>query len=114
MTSKKSHSGLRRLADIDRIIHEPSRLMILTQLFVLEKADFIFIQNQTGLTQGNLSSHLTKLETAEYIEVKKEFVGKKPHTLIQMTDLGRSAFMDYILNMKGVFSELHSLSKSSK
>ena len=83
------------LGEIDRLVHEPARLMILANLYVVESADFTFLMNQTGLTWGNLSSHMSKLETAGYIEVEKEFVGKKPHTMLRLTEAGREAFQEY-------------------
>ena len=76
-------------------IPEPARLAIMTQLYVVESADFIFIMQRTGLTWGNLSSHLTKLETAGYVEVEKSFIDKKPHTLLKLTLSGRQAFENY-------------------
>ena len=81
--------------EIDKIIHEPARLMIMSYLYVVEGADFIFLKNQTGMTWGNLSSHITKLEDAGYVNVKKEFVGKKTRTLLSLTNEGRNAFRDY-------------------
>ena len=83
------------LGEIDRLVHEPARLMILANLYVVESADFTFLMNQTGLTWGNLSSHMSKLEAAGYIEVEKEFVGKKPHTMLRLTEAGREAFQEY-------------------
>ncbi|MCK4433116.1 MAG: transcriptional regulator [Methanomicrobia archaeon] len=94
------------IAEIDRIIHEPSRLTILAHLYVVESADFLFLIRQTGLTSGNLSSHLSKLEAAGYIEIKKEFVDKKPHTMLSLTDAGRIAFREYVQSMKHVLDEL--------
>jgi DNA-binding HxlR family transcriptional regulator len=94
------------LTDIDRIIHEPARLMIMAHLYVIESADFLFLMRQTGLTWGNLSSHLSKLESADYVEIKKEFKGKKPHTMLCLTDKGRNAFKKYVQNMKQVMEEL--------
>ena len=96
----------RQLADIDRIVHEPARFMILSLLSVVEKADFIFIMKQTGLTWGNLSSHLSKLEESGYIEVEKKFVGKKPRTMLKLTARGRTAFRDYHRRMKWVLGKL--------
>ncbi|HPT72583.1 MAG TPA: transcriptional regulator [Candidatus Cloacimonadota bacterium] len=81
--------------DIDKVIHEPGRLMILLHLYVVMSADFIYLMKQTGLSKGNLSSHLTKLEEAGYVMIIKEFIEKKPHTLIQLTDEGRKAFDMY-------------------
>lgn len=91
------------LSDIDRIIHEPARLVILSQLYVIESADFLFIQQQTGLTQGNLSSHMSKLEKAGYVDVEKAFVGKRPRTLLRLTEDGRVAFARYVAQMKPIF-----------
>lgn len=74
-----------QLNDIDRLVHEPAGLMILANLYVVESADFTFLMNQTGLTWGNLSSHLSKLEEAGYVQIEKEFVDKKPHTMLSLT-----------------------------
>ncbi len=92
--------------DIDRIVHEPARLMILAHLYVVESADFLFLMHQTGLTFGNLSSHMSKLEAVGYIEVLKEFVGKKPHTMLRITEEGRSALQEYRQSMKQVLDGL--------
>ena len=89
--------------DFDRVIHEPARLIIMSHLYVLDRADFLFLKRQTGLTWGNLSSHITKLETAGYVEVIKKFVDRKPYTLIQLTEEGREAFRLYQRQMKHVF-----------
>ena len=88
------------LANIDRTIHEPARLIILAYLYVIKSGDFIFLMRQTGLTWGNLSSHLSRLETAGYVEVEKKFKGKKPHTMLSLTQKGRKAFKDYRENMQ--------------
>lgn len=92
--------------DIDTLIHEPARLNIMAQLYVLESADFLFLMRQTGLTFGNLSSHISKLETAGYVNVKKEFLGKKPHTMLRLSEKGRVAFHNYVRKMKRVFGDL--------
>ena len=91
---------------IDRIIHEPSRLVIMAQLYVIQSADFLFLQNQTGMTPGNLSSHLSKLEEAGYVEVTKEFIDRKPHTALALTKRGRDAFRTYRKKMRQVFNDL--------
>jgi len=91
---------------IDKTIHEPARLMIMAYLFVVESADFLFLQRQTGLTWGNLSSHLSKLENANYVAIEKEFIDKKPHTVLHLTDKGRTAFQEYRQAMKQVFEDL--------
>ena len=105
-TTKTVSEDLQPLADIDRIIHEPARLMILALLYVVESGDFTFLMRQTGLTWGNLSSHMSKLEAAGYIEVEKEFVDKKPRTMLRLTDEGRAAFQEYVQSMKQVFDDL--------
>jgi DNA-binding MarR family transcriptional regulator len=94
------------IAEIDRLIHEPARLMIMAYLYVVESADFLFLMHQTGLTHGNLSSHMSKLEAAGYIEIVKEFVDRKPHTMLQLTDKGRTAFQKYRQSMMQVFDDL--------
>ena len=105
-TAETGAADLQSLTDIDRIIHEPARLMILALLYVVESGDFTFLMRQTGLTWGNLSSHLSKLEAAGYIAVEKEFVGKKPHTMLFLTDEGRAAFRNYRQRMKQVLDDL--------
>jgi DNA-binding transcriptional ArsR family regulator len=94
------------IADIDRVVHEPARLMVMALLYVVESADFTFLMTQTGLTWGNLSSHLSKLEDAGYVEIEKEFKGKKPHTMLHLTDEGRAAFREYRRSMKLVLDDL--------
>lgn len=94
------------IAEIDRLIHEPARLRIMAYLYVVESADFLFLMRQTGLTHGNLSSHMSKLEAAGYLEVVKEFVDRKPHTMLQLTDKGRTAFQKYRQSMMQVFDDL--------
>ena len=108
MTAKKKEvsNEIPTLANIDKLIHEPARLMIMSYLFVVEAADFTFLKNQTGLTWGNLSSHITKLEEAGYVEVKKKFKGKKPNTMLNLSDNGRVAFTEYREKMKSVLGEL--------
>jgi DNA-binding MarR family transcriptional regulator len=107
MTNTKTGSkDLQPIANIDRLIHEPARLMILALLYVVESGDFTFLMRQTGLTWGNLSSHMSKLEAAGYIEVEKEFVDKKPRTMLRLTDQGRAAFRGYVQSMKQVFDDL--------
>jgi DNA-binding MarR family transcriptional regulator len=79
------------LANLDRMIHEPARLSILTALSACKSADFLFLQRLTGLTAGNLSSHLNKLQEAGLLQMEKAFVGKRPNTLVQITPQGRQA-----------------------
>lgn len=86
---------LRELVSLDRIIHEPARLIIVTTLYAVSEADFLYLQSECGLTQGNLSSHLSKLEEAGYVIVNKTFKGKYPLTICRLTTKGRNAFRDY-------------------
>jgi DNA-binding MarR family transcriptional regulator len=104
--SKTSDDELNAIQNINKIIHEPARLLLMAHLFVVESADFLFLQHQTGLTWGNISSHLRKLENAGYVAVEKEFIDKKPHTTLKLTDKGRKAFKEYRKNMKQVFEDL--------
>jgi len=97
---------LRSITSIDRLVHEPARLLVLALLYVVESADFTFLMSQTGLTWGNLSSHLSKLEDGGYVEIEKEFKGKKPHTMLHLTDEGRTAFREYRRSMKQVLDDL--------
>jgi DNA-binding MarR family transcriptional regulator len=88
--------------DIDRVIHEPSRLRIMAQLYVVQSADFLFLQRQTQMTPGNL----TKLEDAGYVAITKEFVERKPHTALALTKRGRDAFKQYRRNIKQIAEKL--------
>lgn len=91
--------------DIDRMVHEPARYMILSILYVIESGDFLFIQTQTSLTKGNLSSHISKLEEAGYVKVVKRFIGKRPHTMIRITQRGKNAFEDYRRTMSLIIGD---------
>lgn len=93
-------------ADIDRVIHEPSRLLIMAQLYVVQSADFLFLQRQMKMTSGNLSTHLSKLEDAGYVEVTKEFIDRKQHTALALTRKGRYAFVEYCENIKKITDNL--------
>ena len=97
---------LQPIADIDRVVHSPARLMILAYLAAVDSADFIFLMNQVNLTRGNLSSHLNTLEEAGYVSIQKEFVDKMPRTLIRLTDSGREAIQVYREKMRTVIDEL--------
>jgi DNA-binding transcriptional ArsR family regulator len=93
-------SDVRSLAEVDRLIHEPSRSVILAILAVVESADFLYLQRETGLTRGNLSVHLSKLEEAGYVSIEKTYRGKIPLTLCRMTDRGLQAFSEYRNQLK--------------
>jgi DNA-binding MarR family transcriptional regulator len=82
-------------ADADRLIHEPARRHIMTVLYAMDSADFLYLLGETGLTKGNLSSHLSKLEAAGYVRIEKTFRGKVPLTICSLTRAGRQAFRAY-------------------
>jgi len=93
MTESASAGGTP--VEIDRLIHEPARLMLIANLAIVEEADFVFLSRRTGLTAGNISSHMAKLEEAGYVGVTKSFVGKRPRTVYRLTTDGREAFEGY-------------------
>lgn len=84
-----SDAPFEELAALDRLVHEPARLSILTALSACKSADFLFLQRLTGLSKGNLSSHLTKLEEGELVAIDKTFDGKIPKTTLTLTASGR-------------------------
>ncbi len=90
----------RSLVGVDRLIHEPSRSVILAVLSVVNRADFLYLQRETGLTKGNLSVHLSKLEAAGYVKIEKSFRGKLPLTLCSLTKEGGQAFENYRQQLK--------------
>ena len=97
---------VRKIGSVDRLIHEPGRLMLVALLYVVEAADFLYLLNESGMTKGNLSSHLSKLEGAGYIEIVKSFRGKVPHTVVRLTPAGRDAFDRYRAQLKSIASTL--------
>ena len=104
-TSETAGEGVTPV-DVDRVVHEPARLTILAYLYVVEAADFTFLLRQTGLTWGNLSAHIAKLEQAGYVEVLKQFIGKKPNSMLRLTDAGRQAFRGYRQSMRQILGDL--------
>lgn len=94
------------ISEIDRIVHEPARLMLMAALYVLDSADYTFLMNLTGVTWGNLSAHITKLEESGYVKVDKSFKGKRPNTMLSLTPKGRSAFQTYRHKMKQLLDGL--------
>jgi DNA-binding MarR family transcriptional regulator len=92
------------VSEIDRLIHEPVRLVLVSNLYVVDEADFVYLASRTGFTSGNISSHMTKLETAGYVEVTKTFVGKRPRTSYKLTQGGRDAFEQYRASVEGLLN----------
>jgi len=88
-------ADLRAVTTLDRLIHEPARLLIVTILASVASADFLFLQRETGLTKGNLSAHLSKLEEAGYVKIEKTFKGKLPLTVCKLTSAGQKALTAY-------------------
>ena len=88
--------------DLDRLIHEPARLRIVALLAGVKEADFLWVLRESALTKGNLSSHITKLEEAGYVEVEKTYRGKIPLTLLRLTKVGAMAFDSYKKRMNGL------------
>ena len=106
MSNDPKDRGPAPLDWIDPVVHAPARLSIMTQLYVVDAMDATFLVNRTGLTWGNLSTHLRKLEEASYVAVEKEFRGKKPCTMIHLTDEGRAAFRGYRASMREALADL--------
>lgn len=106
MAAPQAEPELHPLAEIDQVIHAPARLMVLTYLYVVESADYVFLMRLTGLTWGNLSTHLTRLEEAGYVAIRKEFKGKKPHSTVSLTPQGRTAFREYKRSLQQVLDDL--------
>jgi DNA-binding MarR family transcriptional regulator len=90
------------MAGLDRLVHEPARLAILTALSTCQRADFVFLQRITGLKVGNLSSHISRLEEAGLVAVEKQFVGKRPNTLVHLTAGGRAAIERHWQQLEGL------------
>ncbi len=88
-------SLFKEMTELDKLLHEPARLAIMTALANCESADFTFLQSLTGLSKGNLSSHLIKLEEAGVVYIVKSFVGKIPNTNISLTKAGEDAIDEH-------------------
>jgi DNA-binding MarR family transcriptional regulator len=94
--------SLRNLNDVNRLIHEPARLAIVSILYALEEADFLYLIHELDLTKGNLSSHLIKLETAGYVNIEKSIIDKHTRTVCSLTTIGRTVFETYLSQMEQV------------
>lgn len=92
------------MTEIDRLIHEPARLLIVALLAGVKEADFLWLLNESGLTKGNLSGHLARLEEAAYVEIEKTYRGKVPLTLLRLTRKGKAAFDAYRKEMNGLLA----------
>ena len=92
--------------EIDPIIHSPTRLKILIVLAEVVKADFTFLVLTTGLTRGNLSANLRKLEETGYVTIEKGFIDRVPRTMIHLTDLGKDSLKAYQADMQTIMDAL--------
>jgi DNA-binding transcriptional ArsR family regulator len=97
------------LQSLNRLVHEPARLAILVALSACDKADFLFLLNITGLTKGNLSSHLSKLEQGGLVAIEKKFEGKTPVTYATLTLEGKDALTEYWASVDEVRSGVRHL-----
>ena len=88
------------LKPLDPLLHSELRLAVISILIGVEAADFVYLKERTGATSGNLSVQIDKLSKAGYIEVEKGFVGRKPRTLCNITEIGRAAFKEYVEALK--------------
>ena len=106
---------LRAIAGLDRVIHEPGRMMIVALLAAVEECDFLYLLHETELNKGNLSSHLAKLEEAGYVQIEKTYRGKVPQTLLRLTRAGRAAFVEYRRDLnEAMVAQLQLLSRAGK
>ena len=92
-----------RIERVNRIIHEPARFVIMSILYGAEGADFLYLQTETGLTHGNLGTHLARLEEAGLIQAERGFRGRVTHTIYSLTNKGRQAFDQYIVWLKDAY-----------
>ncbi len=106
MKPETGAANLQSISGVDRLIHEPARLMIVTILYASAGADFLYLLRETGLTKGNLSAHLGKLEEAGYVKIEKIFRGKIPQTLLSLTPEGRAAFENYREQLKQIVQSI--------
>ena len=93
------------MTELDRLIHEPARLLIVALLANVKEADFLWLLSESSLTKGNLSGHLSRLEDAEYVEIEKTYRGKVPLTLVRLTRKGKAAFDAYRKGMNGLLAK---------
>lgn len=92
--------------EVDKLVHEPARLVLLSILYAVESADFTYLANESGLTKGNLSSHLARLEQIEYITLEKTYRGKMPLTICRITADGGHAFEQYLSHMRNFLQSI--------
>ena len=102
MSERTADYGEPSPVELDRLIHEPARLLLVANLAIVDEADFVFLSARTRLTAGNISSHMSRLEEAGYVRIEKSFAGKRPRTTYALTDAGRTAFEHYRAQVDGL------------
>lgn len=103
MSEAAEGSGPPPPIELDRLIHEPARLRLISNLAIVEEADFVYLTARTHLTAGNISSHMSRLEDAGYVRITKSFAGKRPRTTYALTPTGRAAFERYRSDVDRLF-----------
>lgn len=107
MSGGAEMDALQDLLAVEKLVHEPARLSIMALLRVVKRADFVFLQSQTGLTAGNISSHITKLAKAGYVDIEKSFANNRPQTTLKLSAAGRAALRRYLQTMRIVLEEIN-------
>ena len=92
------------MKELDPLLHSQLRLAVMSILMNVEEADFVYLKEKTASTAGNLSVQLDKLSSAGYICVEKGFVGKKTRTVCRVTSKGRTAFEQYVEDLKSLLN----------
>ncbi len=90
---------------LNQLIHAPIRLGIMTVLSQQDSSDFNFLKKTLDTSDGNLSTHLTRLETAGYILITKTFRDKLPHTSYNLTSLGKKELSTYLSQMRNILQQ---------
>jgi DNA-binding MarR family transcriptional regulator len=93
-----------KAVELDPLIHAPIRLGVLSILMAVDEADFIYLRDQTGATEGNLSTHLSRLEEAGLIQITKTFFKKRPRTICKITTEGEKRFRNYLNRLEEILS----------
>lgn len=103
MAEPKKLPDLKSITELDKLIHEPARLVIMTILNTVASADFLYLLRESGLSKGNLSAHLSRLEEANYISIEKGYQGKIPRTVCKIEAAGKHAYAAYLSQVKDVW-----------
>lgn len=106
MSGSPPAESIHALNGLNRLIHEPARLTLMAFLYVVESGDYTFLMSETEMTWGNLSAHLNKLQEAGYVEIEKGYKGKKPNTMVRLTESGREAFKAYRQGLRQALDHL--------